>query len=111
MALRDSIIGWRPQRDWDLNGTPERAHSGLVEQRDRWRHPEQFVEEKVETGWSEAKAEEIMDEACTAKHLQGKRALNAVWVCLLSKTPLPFTGNFEPHHAAWAQYAVAQVGR
>ena len=55
--------GWPTQREWDLNGTPERAYSGLVEQRDRWRHPEQFVEEKVEPGWREAKAEEIMDEA------------------------------------------------
>ncbi len=57
------INGWPTQRDWDLNGTPERAYSGLVEQHDRWRHPEQFVEEKVEPGWREAKAEEIMDEA------------------------------------------------
>ena len=29
------IGSWPTQRDWDLNGTPERAYSGLVEQRDR----------------------------------------------------------------------------
>ena len=43
------------------DGTPERAYSGLVEQRDRWRHPEQFIEEKVESGWREATSEEIKD--------------------------------------------------
>ena len=36
-------LGEQPERD-GLKGTPERAYSGLVEQRDRWRHPEQFVE-------------------------------------------------------------------
>tara|TARA_E500000331_G_scaffold68857_1_gene63531 strand:- start:758 stop:1438 length:681 start_codon:yes stop_codon:yes gene_type:complete len=55
------ISGWPKQRDWDLNGTPERTYSGLVEQRDRWRHPEQFIEEKVESGWREATSEEIKD--------------------------------------------------
>jgi len=38
------------QRDCNLNGTPECAYSGLVEQRDPWRHPEQFVEEEVALG-------------------------------------------------------------
>tara|TARA_Y100001934_G_scaffold41797_1_gene50213 strand:- start:38913 stop:39575 length:663 start_codon:yes stop_codon:yes gene_type:complete len=57
------ISGWPTQRDWDLNGTPERAYSGLVEQRDRWRHPEQFVGGKAEPNWREAPAEEIENEA------------------------------------------------
>ena len=57
------ISGWPTQRDWDLNGTLERAHSGLFEQRDRWRHPEQFVGRKAEPNWREATAEEIEKEA------------------------------------------------
>ena len=36
---------------------------GRCEPRDRWRHPEQFIEEKAESGWREATVEEIANEA------------------------------------------------
>ena len=51
------------QRDCNLNGTPERAYCGLVEQREMWRRPEQFIGEKAESGWREATVEEIENEA------------------------------------------------
>ena len=51
------ICGRPTLLDWDFDGTPEQAYSGLVERRDRWRHPEQLLEEEVEPGWRKAKAE------------------------------------------------------
>ena len=58
MTWRDSILA-AGQRyfDWGFDGTPEQTYSGLVERRDRWRHPEQLLEEEVEPGWRKAKAE------------------------------------------------------
>ena len=63
MVSRDSI-SVAGQRSVTGNSTAPRsaAYSGLVEQRDRWRHPEQFIEEKLEFGWREATVEEITNE-------------------------------------------------